>query len=142
MKYFEWCDDNELKRSEVVKYKGGSSLCDVPLKRIYTLHGLSLFIGTTKNYITNREKDLKEKIDADRATDAEHDVYDVIQWIREVVSNQQIEGAAAGLFHAAVVCRMQGLTEKVQVDSNHPSIKISVTDNDTIKALKDLDDLL
>lgn len=129
LEYFEWCDNNPFYKSEQLKKPGtgmvvgdkfipGETLVDMPVKRPYTLKGLCIFLGVNEKYFNTfvRKHEVKE-IKVDRS-----DWLEVIAKIKDIVGNQQYEGAAAGFFQANIVARMLGLADKTEA-KNETTVK-------------------
>lgn len=141
--YFDWCDRYPWYKPELVKYKGGHEEVEVPIGRPYTMDGLTVYLGVSGGYFRAAKANLKEKINADKATPAEVDLLEAIEMIETIVRNQQIEGAAVGVFMPNLIARINGLADNQKVQNTGNSVvRVTVRDNETAKNLEDLEDLL
>lgn len=107
--YFEWCDNNPLKKTEAKSVSGGKEpgsieTVELPLMMAYTLHGLCIYLGVNTKYFNDFEA-------------AKHEGFsEVITRIREVIYTQKFTGAAAGLLNQNIIARDLGLTDKKEVE--------------------------
>lgn len=110
--YFQWCEDNPLMASEVIKFQGVGSITEVPKMRAMTIQGLCFYLkisfDTWQNY--KKQKDLLE----------------VIHEAEQVIYDQKFSGAAADLLNANIIARDLGLVDKKDVDT---TLKIGGTWN-------------
>ena len=142
-KYFDWCDRHPKEKVELVKYKGSYEEAYVPLERPYSMGGLTSYLGVTDSYFRTAKSRLRDKIDAERATEAEVELLEAIEWIEQVIRTQQIEGATVGLFTPSIIARINGLVEKKDITtSGAPVIRIGVRDKETEDDIGELDELL
>lgn len=105
--YFQWCDNNPLKKQEILKYRDSYEKVDSDLLRPYTLNGLCLYLGCNLKYFHHFENSVKDKDD-----ELSNDFSNIITRAREIIYNQKFEGAAANLFNANIIARELGLSEK------------------------------
>lgn len=116
-KYFDWVDKNPRYRTEQKKgsvilpkdFDGNLAKVDgatvnMPVMRPYSMAGLCIFLGVSKNYFREFKK---------RASD---DFLEVIEWIEMVIYTQKFEGAASGLLNANIISRELGLIDKMGLD--------------------------
>jgi hypothetical protein len=106
--FFQWCDENPLMKSELIK--GGDlagQIVEVPVMRAYTQQGLCSFLGVNTVYFNDFIESLKGKTDQQSK-----DFSNVITHIREVLYSQKFTGAAANLLNANIIARDLGLQEK------------------------------
>ena len=112
--YFEWCDDNPIKR-EVATGTQSNPVVLVSHTRPYTYQGLFAFLG-----ICNLEyyKTLKE-------------YSEIITHIDNCIYAQKFEGAAVGMFNANIIAKSLGLTEKqeTKITSDKPLV-ITLTESE------------
>lgn len=103
--YFEWADQNPWIKNDVVRggEMAGTPL-QIPTQRPYTLIALCHHLGIT----VNCWKDYEERTE----------FLIVTTYVREKISNQQIEGALVGAFNANLTARLQGIAEKQQHEGN------------------------
>lgn len=97
-RYFEWCERNPMYRIELVKYEGKGTLYSVPTMRPFTLAGLCNFLGISLTTWANYRK--------------KPDFIGVTERISSIISAQQFEGAAVGIFNANIIARCLGLTAR------------------------------
>lgn len=148
--YFEWADANPwikteqkkttqkidlmemmmLSKEEGVDFddlmKGASNpIVELPTQRPYTLIALCHHIGITKECWRDYE---------DRTEFA-----DLTTRVRERIENQQIEGALVGAFNANLTARLQGISDKkeIQGEIKTSQIDLSKLDEETLRKLKD-----
>jgi hypothetical protein len=140
--YFAWCDAHPLYRPETATYQGEWMRDEVPLRRIYTVQGLELYLGLCNGGINTIIYDLTAKEEGGRATARELDILAVARHIKAIVASQQIEGAAVGQFKEGIVSRLNGLSDNVNVKTDKPGVTITVGDKATAKLLDDISDML
>jgi len=118
IKYFEWCEDNPLMASEVVKYQGEATLKDVPKMRAMTITGLCFYLKVSFDTWQNYKKD--------------KDLLDVIREAEQVIYDQKFSGAAADLLNANIIARDLGLSDKQEhkIDGKGVQPIINVTTGD------------
>jgi len=142
-KYFELCDDNPLRKAELVKYKGTYEEASLPCYRLYSICGLMRFLNVSVAYFRSAKSNLRDKIEKGKASDTEVELLETIESIENTIRAQQIEGAAAGLFNAGIVARLNGLAEHTNVQGTGETVlRVSVRDEETAAYLRELEDLL
>ena len=120
--YFKWCDENPLKKSEIVKYKDYAELMEVPLVRAYTKEGLADFCEVSQYKTISNYKEYST------------DFLQVITYVENVIYNQKFTNAAAGLLNSNIIARDLGLSEKSAIEhsgemkTNHEPVKIIFSD--------------
>lgn len=113
--YFKWCDENPDYKSEnkIVSNGGnmGSSveLCEEPVRRPYTIHGLCLYLGCGLAYFRQFKESAAYKKYKDFST--------VIDNIEKTIYEDQFTGASNGFFNANIISRALGLIDKQDVTS-------------------------
>lgn len=112
--YFQWMDENPLFEQKVFSYQGDLKYAELAKMRAYTIVGLCVFIGVTRNYLT----DLRDGLDLD--TDQGKDFSRVISTIEDIIYTQKFEGAAADLLNANIIARELGLADKKELSSENP----------------------
>ena len=142
-KYFTWCDENPLHRVELVKFQGAASQEHLPLGRPYTMDGLTTFLGVTGSYFRTAKSELRAKVENGKATDNERELLNTIETIEQICRDQNVSGAAVGIFNGSLVARIHGIADKVE---NHNTgdavVRVVVRDQKTADHLSELDDLL
>lgn len=96
--YFEWCLANPLQEVQIVKYKDYFEKAEVPKMRPFTLEGLCNFLDI--------------HVDSFKEYEKREDFFGVTKKIRQIIENQQYEGAAAGFLNPNIVARKLGLADK------------------------------
>jgi len=141
--YFEWCDRNPWKRSELVKYMGMSYEEEVSIGRPYTIDGLTVYLGVSGAYFRAAKANIKDKQERGKSTEADDAILDTINMIESVVRNQQIEGASVGVFNASLVARINGIADNINNNNTgETTVRVSVRDQQTADDLEELNDLL
>jgi hypothetical protein len=116
--YFEYCDNNPWLHNEVVKTgKEAGKILPVPTQRPYTIEALCRFLHITHQTFRTYETDENYK-----------DFFTVFTHVREVIENNQFEGATVGAFNANIIARKLGLTDKKDVDLTSKGEKITGMD--------------
>lgn len=104
--YFAWVKANPLKVAEVKSFKDDSWNHKKPVRRPMTIGSLHTFLGisgeTWRRWKT--------------PGDANHraDFIAIIAMAEEVIRNDKLEGALAGLYNPTITTRILGLSEKVE----------------------------
>ncbi len=121
--YFDWVDNNPWIRKEVIKSGDlAGKIIDAPTQRPYTLNALCQYLGI----LTNCWRDYEQRSEFSRIT----------TYVREIIDNQQFEGAMVGAFNASLTARRLGLTDKTEqtVKVEQPLFKLKdVSNNDSNK---------
>lgn len=130
--YFDWCDTHPRYRPELVKYKGDYEEAEISLGRPYSMDGLTIYLGVSESYFRTRKRELKEKIESGRATDAEVEVAEAIERIQTICRNEQIEGALVGQYKEALTARLNGIADNINQNNTGDSIvRVTVRDKET-----------
>lgn len=141
--YFDWCDTHPRYRAELVKYKGGYDEAEVPLGRPYTMDGLTIYLGVSGSYFRSRKSELREKIEAGRATEEEVKILETIELIEQTVRNEQVEGALVGQYKDGLVARINGIADNINQNNTGDSIvRVTVRDKETAENLDLLSDVI
>ena len=141
--YFDWCDRHPWERSELVKYKGDYEQAEVPLGRPYTMDGLTLYLRISGSYFRTAKSELRDKIEAKRATETEIELLETIERIETVCRTQNVEGAVVGVFKENLVARINGIADNVNNNNTGDAVlRVTVRDQKTADHLNELDDLL
>ncbi len=101
IEYFQWVDENPLKKPEIVKYKEHAELMEVPVCRAYTKARLADFCQVS---CYNTIAEYKKYSD---------DFSKVITYVEGKIYNQKFENAAAGLLNSNIISRDLGLRDEV-----------------------------
>lgn len=101
--YFKWADENPWIKNDVVK--GGENagmMLQIPTQRPYTILGLCQHLGITSVCWYEYEK--------------KSEFLNITTYVKDRISNQQIEGALVGAFNSNLTARIQGISENAKVD--------------------------
>ncbi|NDV79348.1 terminase small subunit [Dysgonomonas sp. 511] len=126
--YFAWCDENPLLKKELMRSgERKGELIEVPVSRPYTISGLCVFCqiseATFRSFFRSDEM----------CAAALH--------IQDIIKQNQMEGAIAGIYNSAIVCRLvdsSNVEEEEQL-KRIPFV-VKVIDNETKEELEDLRD--
>lgn len=104
--YFDFVYDNPLKETVVQKRKISRDeeiieLIEVPKMRSMTLEGLCNFIDIS--------------VKGFRLYEGRDDYIPITTRIRQIIENQQFEGAASGFLNPSIIARKLGLTDKSEI---------------------------
>jgi len=126
--YFDKCDENPWNKMEVVKSgDNAGQLLPVPTQKPYTLKGLCIFLGITEQTFLNYEKEESYK-----------DFFEVFTHVRNIIENNQLEGATVGAYNANIVGRLLGLVDRVQETIIDERPVISVKSEQTKNSIENL----
>lgn len=116
--YFAWCLINPLKEAqlvkgrfieederdgEVIKIVKNHEIVEVPRMRPFTLEGMCNHIDlSVKGFNLYEERE---------------DFIHITTRARQIIENQQFEGAAAGFLNPSIIARKLGLTDKKDITS-------------------------
>lgn len=122
--YFQWCDENPwlskkaTQRTVPVKRKKGKKEETTteqqvqqevtPTARPYSLVGLCVYLGASRQWWSSLKKDCVSKNDKD--------YLDIIAHVEDTIETQQFEGACVGAFNANIIARKLGLIDKQELD--------------------------
>ena len=109
--YFQWCIDNPLMESQLVKYRDEYEMAEIPKMRPYTLSGLCIYLDCNQVYFNQFENGLKDK-GKENWTEEDKDFSKVVTRIREIIYTQKYEGAASGFLNPNIIARDLGLVDK------------------------------
>jgi hypothetical protein len=101
--YFQWLEDHPLNVPQTSVYKGEVTKYTEERPRVATLEGFAQHCGVLVNQIFVWCKNTRRP-----------DIAEATQFVREQIRQQQIEGGAAGTFHATIASRLAGLAEKTE----------------------------
>jgi hypothetical protein len=114
--YLQFIDDSPWMNKEAIK--GGEfagQIISIPTARPYTLSGLCLYLSCDTSYFRKFK------------TTCSVDFFTVISRIEEIILTQQVEGAMVGAFNSNLTARLNGISDKREIDH-------------TLKVGKDLQD--
>ena len=104
IEYFNWCHDNPIYESVLVKYSSSYEIAEVPKTRAFTIAGLCQHLDCNKGYFDDFVKSDAYK------NNTKYSV--VIDWIKEIIFRQKYEGAAANIFNYRIVAKDLDLLKK------------------------------
>lgn len=127
--YFEACDENPWFKKEAIKSGDmAGTLIDIPVQKPYSIQGLCIFIGITERTFLNYETEKAYK-----------DFFQVFTHVRDIIENNQMEGATVGAYNANIIARKLGLADNVnQKNTNLGVTKIVAASKEDIKVIEDL----
>jgi hypothetical protein len=123
--YFQWCIDNPLKEAQPVTYQGNGATFEVDKLRVFSIGGLCSYIGiavSTFYLYEQREPDFSE----------------ITKAAKQIIENQQLEGAASGLLNPNIIALKLGLVKKTDITTDGEKIQqtqIFITPPDNYKKL-------
>lgn len=125
-KYFEWCYKNPWIKKDFIKSgDSAGSIVDIPTSRPYTIEGLCNYMGISVKTFYNYEE--------------RKDYLQVVTHVREIIRQNQIEGACVGAYNSNIVARILGLSNKQEIETTG-GLTINVTTDkakDNIKKLQE-----
>lgn len=106
--YFNWCLDNPLKEQQLFHYQGTITEHEANKMRAFSLEGFCNYAEIVINTFKNYEK--------------EKDFLIVTTRIRQIIDNQQFEGASSGFLNPSIIARKLGLTDNsnIKITSEQP----------------------
>lgn len=128
-KYFDWCDNNPLYKAELLR--SGTrvgEIVELPVARPYTVEGLCVFCGISMKTFRQYE---------DNAAFGE-----VIQHLKTVVRQQQIEGEIVGIYNTSILLKMQNITKEEDNRDEPRGLTINVLSQETKEQLLKLKESL
>jgi hypothetical protein len=140
--YFDWCDRHPRNKVEIVKYCKHYEKAEIPLGRMYSMQGLTRYLGVSDSYFRTVKAGLRDRIEKGKARPSEIELLSAIENIERTIQTDQIEGAAVGIYSGSLVNRINGLSDHVNVMNSQAVVKVSVRDAETDGYLSELDDLL
>jgi len=116
--YFKKCDNTKWFKNEAIKSGDrAGEIIQIPVSTPYTIRGLCVHLGITRQTFLNYDKDKK--------------FFEVCTRIRDKIETNQVEGAVNGSYNASIVARLVGLADKPQVEqSGSIDVNISIIGDD------------
>ena len=102
--YFEWIQDNPLKEQLTYHSAGIITQAYGNKMRAMSLEGLCNFLDI--------------HVDTFKLYENRQDFIGVTKRIRQIIDNQQFEGAASGFLNANIIARKLGLTDRTDVTTD------------------------
>jgi hypothetical protein len=129
--YFQRCDDNPIYRNEVIRSgKRTGEVIQIPVQRPYTIQGLCLHLGITRDYLLNVSN-----------SDEKNDFYFVAKTIIEIIQTQQLEGAMTGIYNPIIGSKILGLNNTQPNTPTKTSINIEVITSENQKLISNEQDI-
>ncbi|MCP4141294.1 MAG: DNA packaging protein [Chloroflexi bacterium] len=115
--YFQWCDEHPWIASKKKK-KGDDyeETEETPTARPYTITGLLFYVDASASYWKEAKKN------------SSTDFLLVMENIEKIIQTQQFEGAMVGAYSNNLVARLNGLSDKQEVNSTS-QVKASIVVN-------------
>jgi hypothetical protein len=117
--YFQWCDASPIYKPELIRAGlEAGSVFSTPIPRPYTISGLCLHTGITRDWLYDiaKNKDAQEW-------------YMVATKIIEIIYTQKLEYAITGVFNPVIAAKELGLGNDRTSDQGSPVINIEVVDD-------------
>ncbi len=132
--YFDECDNNPFKKTEF--HGKDAEECIVPIPRPYTIEGLSVHLGITRQALLNYEK-----------AKGYEPYFNVVTHAKDFIKQRLVEAAVAGItkesFSKFMLINNADYQDKSEVDhttggKSMNTLSISVMNEETKAKLKDL----
>lgn len=137
--YFDWCKKNPFHKREVIKsgIRAGDVI-KVEVDRPYTIEGFCVYAGISVQTFSNYGE--------------REDYFAVVTHVREVIRQNQLEGAIVEAYSPNIVARLLGLADKKEFtgeggkdltinitpkNSTKEAIDKATDTKDTLEALRD-----
>lgn len=104
--YFEWCENNPITEDTINFYQGLPNHEELKHRRVKTIGGLGIYLGigkTTWDLWKEQRKD-------------DQDFMGVISMVEDVIKEDKLTGAIAGVYNANIISRDLGLADKTSTD--------------------------
>lgn len=105
--YFTWCQDNPIAAQQNL---GTKNINTVNFIRPFTKDGLCLFLDIDDQTFNNYRDGVNN--------DGDKGFLEVCRKIERVIRSQKFDGAAVGIFNAAIIARDLGLKESTEHSGN------------------------
>lgn len=116
--YFQWCDSSPLYKPDLLRAGAeAGTVVYIPIPRPYTVSGLCLHTGITRDYLF----DIAKNRDA-------LDWYMVATKIIEIIYTQKLEYSLAGIFSTAIAIKDLGIGNSNIDNNGSPVINIEVVE--------------
>jgi hypothetical protein len=121
--YFKWVQENPLLEQKAFAYEGSITKTDLKKCHAFTVEGLCLFIGITRETWNQYRK--------------KPEFSDVTNECDEIIRNQKFTAAAAGLLNPVIIARDLGLREITDHLSSDGSMTPKAATNFDVAKLSD-----
>ena len=105
----------------------------------FLIQDLCLFLGVNIEYFN----DLEKSLDNDQNAENRKEFSRIITHVRNVITNQKLQGATVGAYNPMIVARIEGLKDKQDITSNDKDIQgiasITITREDYKALSNDID---
>lgn len=103
-KYFEMASQRVWNKKEAIKSGDlAGTLIDIPTSTPFSIEAFCLFADIDRQTFINYEKG------------NDGDLFEVATRIRQIIENQQFEGASVGAYNPSIIARKLGLADKTDV---------------------------
>jgi hypothetical protein len=111
--YFEWCESNPILEDTINFYQGAPYHEELKHRRVKTMGGLWIYLGIDRTtwalWKTQRKDD--------------QDFITVMSLIEEIVMEDKLTGAVAGVYNANIISRDLGLADRLNSELSGPEGK-------------------
>lgn len=124
-RYFDWCIKNPCHKLEALKSGANAgNIIEIPVARPFTITGLCVFCGISEKTLAEYEND--------------EEFRPITEHIKEIVRQNQLEGACTGIYSQTLVSRMLELTDKQDINISKELTINVISDNtkDELEKLK------
>lgn len=104
IEYFKWAESNPLYEAKVFNGQRGLTHTAVPKMRAFTIEGLCMFLGISRDTWNEWGRN-----------PVHSDLADAVRSVNDIIREQKFSGAAVDLLNAGLIARDLGLSEKQEV---------------------------
>lgn len=116
IKYFKWCDDHPINKPEMARSgKKIGTIYGMLVPRPYSIHGLCIHVGVTKEYLYDVSK-----------SETKNDFYFVVSNILAIIHTQKMELATIGVYNPIIIAKELGLDKEIKNNPGGGTINITV----------------
>lgn len=126
VEYFQWCDAAFIGQEKLFSREEGVVTGEIAHKRPYTIQGLSVFVGISKNTFDNYRK--------------RPEFQEVCGIISDIMYEQKFSGAAVGLYNAGLIQAELGIVRKTESDLKSSDGSMSAATPNVIQLVAPGDD--
>lgn len=109
------------KKEAVKSGEFTGQIIDVPSATPFSFRLLCMFLHVHSKFFSQFESGLKPD-----ENEIDKDFYDVIAHVREVIEEQQLEGATVNAFNANIIARRLGLADKQEIKHDVYDVKLNL----------------
>jgi len=115
--YVQFCKDNPWVRQRVViSGKKGTEISNEPIEKPVTLGGFMVFCGVGDRYWQNFVQEIAPR---------DENYGSVIDFIKKATREQNIDGAAVGIYNANIISRLHGLADNINTNITDDRQKVA-----------------